>query len=338
MAYSSLSAPIAGTPITVAYQVLVNDDIAWLRGLVPDPAAANLALISSGVSGASWMQVPGAAIATGGITNTQLAAGAALANLTYTPVNKNGDTMVGQLIAKKSGVPFNVGLYLAANIQVQDDAGGYPAVGFYRFGVEASALCFNTGDFYNVTGAGARKIWDDGNDGILSALDAGLLGGQAPAYYATAASVTSEASTRASADSAEATARAAADAAIAACPVGLVAYFNTSSPPTGWAEIVGARDRVLIGANATYASSSTGGATTHNHTTDINHDHAAVLTNDNTAGFSNLNFDHGGSETAASRTHNHGTVDIPALGATSATASTVSHIPPYLAYTCIVKT
>lgn len=96
MAYSTPVNPVAGTVITVAYATTnILDNIRWLRQLQgnADPPGSNYVVVSSSTTGTAWAKVPADA----------LAAGVALANLGYTPVNKVGDNMTGTLNMANSG-------------------------------------------------------------------------------------------------------------------------------------------------------------------------------------------------------------------------------------------
>lgn len=82
-----------------------------------------------------------------------------------------------------------------------------------------------------------KQMWNSGNDGTSTALDAGLFGGQLPAFYATASSV----------------------AAINTVPSGAVVAFRTAAEVTaagaGWAVETNLAGRIIIGAG------TAGGAT-----------------------------------------------------------------------------
>lgn len=96
--WTSPATPIGGTAITTAFwNVNGRDNLNYLRGLLPDAPAADYALISTGVSAATFQK----------IGNAQLAAGVAVANLGYTPVNKAGDAMSGGIsFPQGSGITF----------------------------------------------------------------------------------------------------------------------------------------------------------------------------------------------------------------------------------------
>lgn len=119
MAYGTPADPVGGTVITVAYAVAnLLDPIRWLRLLTgnADPPGSNYVVVSTSTSGTNWAKITtdvladlavtnakmavGAAalnIGAGGVSASMLAAGAALSNLTFTPINKAGDSGIGTL-------------------------------------------------------------------------------------------------------------------------------------------------------------------------------------------------------------------------------------------------
>jgi microcystin-dependent protein len=97
MSYGSPSDPVAGTVITVAYaKSNLLDPIRWLRLMQgnADPPGSSYVVVSDSTTGTTWKKVPADA----------LAAGVAVANLGYTPVNKAGDTLTGPLVVPALGV------------------------------------------------------------------------------------------------------------------------------------------------------------------------------------------------------------------------------------------
>jgi hypothetical protein len=70
-----------------------------------------------------------AAIIDANVTAGKLAAGAALTNLGYTPVNKVGDTMSGQLAISMVGANLGPAMYQNAHLLVETTS-GYPTIGF----------------------------------------------------------------------------------------------------------------------------------------------------------------------------------------------------------------
>lgn len=110
MAYGTPTDPVPGTVITVAYAASnILDPIRWLRLLTgnADPPGSNYVVVSTSTSGTSWMKVPADA----------LAAGVAVANLGYTPINKAGDSGIGALSV----------LGISAGLSGIDSLGGYSA-------------------------------------------------------------------------------------------------------------------------------------------------------------------------------------------------------------------
>jgi len=92
MAISGIASPVAGTVITTTFVDLNYKDpltyaIALLGGFGGEPGAANKMLVSSGSEAASWVD----------------RTAAVLAALTYTPLNKAGDTSSGILIFSDDG-------------------------------------------------------------------------------------------------------------------------------------------------------------------------------------------------------------------------------------------
>lgn len=107
--------------------------------------------------------------------------------LGYTPANKAGETFDGPI--KRDA---NFFLHLSGtNPYIQFDAGDY--ILFDRVNNRLSLLIgsstvvrFDSNGNLNVTGdilSDGNTVWHAGNDGTGSGLDAGLLGGQLPAYY-----------------------------------------------------------------------------------------------------------------------------------------------------------
>jgi hypothetical protein len=101
MPWSAPVNPVSGTVITVAYAVSnILDPLRWLRLMTgnADPPGTAYVIVSDSVTGASWKKVP----------NDALAAGVAVANLGYTPVNKAGDSGVGDLFVTGLSASGNV--------------------------------------------------------------------------------------------------------------------------------------------------------------------------------------------------------------------------------------
>jgi hypothetical protein len=88
MAWSTPTAPTAGTTITVSWATTnLIDNLSWLRRLTgnADPTAANQVLVSSGTTLAAWGTLPDAAMAVQKVTRA-------------------GDTMTGDLAVTRSGI------------------------------------------------------------------------------------------------------------------------------------------------------------------------------------------------------------------------------------------
>lgn len=85
---------------------MVNDPLLWLRLLTGngDPSGPNLVVVSAGAASSAW----------GKVTADVLAPGAAVGNLGFTPLNRAGDTTLGDLVVSRanSGTPSDGVLYL----------------------------------------------------------------------------------------------------------------------------------------------------------------------------------------------------------------------------------
>ncbi len=137
---------------------IANVTISGDAKLVPSSITGNsgASAIGSGVIHANRMvagsfdatQVA-AAFAPGAIPATMLAAGAAVANIGYTPVNEGGDTIGGDLIVYRPGAP---------------------TTGFIGLGGPSLTKYIGNDGSNEVTSTG--KIWTEGNDGPASGLAA----------------------------------------------------------------------------------------------------------------------------------------------------------------------
>ena len=77
MAFTSPFTAVTGAVITAnGWNTSARDNIIHFRGLLPDPGAANLALISSGATAAAWGLIQSANIADGACIATKIPAGA----------------------------------------------------------------------------------------------------------------------------------------------------------------------------------------------------------------------------------------------------------------------
>lgn len=170
MAYGTPADPVGGTVITVAYAVsnLLNP-IRWLRLLTgnADPPGSSYVVVSDSTTGTTWRKVPADA----------LAAGVAVANLGYTPVNKAGDGMSGNLDMANSiqvrgvetgGVIKRTLAFLNSSNQV--------GIGDFNVALilQGSAL----GPSY-YDGTTLHTVWTSGNDGPTSGVSAQFVGGLA---------------------------------------------------------------------------------------------------------------------------------------------------------------
>lgn len=189
MPWSAPVSPTPGTTILVAYATAnIVNPIVWLRLMTgnADPPAANYVVVSTGGASTSWQKVPGDA----------LAAGAAVTNLGYTPINKAGDTTTGQLVIWRTQGAASTA-FSTAPLSVQSlDAAANPAetagIGLHR--LNASGVYFFHGgaaaaDILRIitnTGA-AGTVWHSLNHGSGSGLDADTLDGVQGSGYAPAA-------------------------------------------------------------------------------------------------------------------------------------------------------
>lgn len=113
MPWTPPSDPVTSTVITVAYAVAnLLTQIRWLRGMTgnADPPGTSYVVVADTTSTTSWRKVPADA----------LAAGAAVGNLGYTPVNKAGDTVNGPLVVTGAVLTANNGILVpSGNVTVQ---------------------------------------------------------------------------------------------------------------------------------------------------------------------------------------------------------------------------
>lgn len=211
MPWPSLVPPVAGTVITVAREVAMNNDpLAWLRLLTgnADPPGPHYVVVATGSAATAWAKV----------SADELGPGAAVGNLGYAPVNRAGDQMNGALaIANAAGSPdgtlyfgprggttymgkSGARLYIAgAVVEIQNAlavTGGGLSVTNGNVNVTGDAVIARAAPASNqgvvVLGGhvlqwdGTRLLidghvlWHDGNDGSGSGLDADFLRGMAP--------------------------------------------------------------------------------------------------------------------------------------------------------------
>lgn len=227
MPWSPPVSPNPGTTILVAYATAnIVDPITWLRLMTgnADPPAADYVVVSTSGTTTSWQKVPASA----------LAAGAALASLGYTPVNKAGDASTGtQTVVKTLGA--SGGLYSVAHLVAQSgDAAVNPAevaaVGFHRVNSNAVALFLdNNGWLRQINSSGTvADFWTTLNDGAGSGLDADTVDGKH---------------------------------ALDLSPVGMIASFATLAELTAagssWTRYTAADGRLLVGAGTTFSTTFT---------------------------------------------------------------------------------
>lgn len=143
MAISGIASPVAGTIITTAFVDLNYKDpltyaIALLGGFSGQPGAANKMLVSSGSEAASWVD----------------RTAAVLAALTYTPLNKAGDTSSGILVFSDDGD----GVQLSQGSLITDFSGSgltmYADSSKFRFMREGTSTEIFSGDYAN-----AAPLW-----------------------------------------------------------------------------------------------------------------------------------------------------------------------------------
>jgi hypothetical protein len=135
--FPNLVDPVVGTVITAAWEI-ANPlaAVRWLRQLMgnADPPGSSYVVVSSSTTSAAWSKVPPDA----------LQAGAAVANLGYTPVNKAGDTNVGALsLVGDLALPANTltaRALVAGAGGVAVGAGGIANAGPYAGGSTASGV------------------------------------------------------------------------------------------------------------------------------------------------------------------------------------------------------
>lgn len=143
-------------------------------------------------------------------------------------------------------------------------------------------------------------------------------------------------------------------------PPGAIIMFGSATPPSGWllcngqstsgytalASVVGAtvpdlRDRFIVGAGSTYAQGATGGSTSHSHTLSDS-GYAKIRRANNRVVMDEVasaSWTADNEITATGSSSSQGGSTATGLGgATDATVSTGSFLPPYYALTYIIKT
>lgn len=172
MAYGTPADPVAGTVITVAYAIAnILDPIRALRAFTggSDPPGSNYWLRSTSTSAVSWVS----------------RAAEVLAAIGYTPVNKAGDTMSGNLIFSTSETGF-VG---SGGSRVRDSGtsefqlrvvSGKLVV--YDLTDDSVILRVQDDGTFQFRGA---TVWTSANDGASSGLDADTLQSLTPGNAST---------------------------------------------------------------------------------------------------------------------------------------------------------
>lgn len=312
MARSIPVVPVSGTVITVAWATSsVVDPINWLYVLTggADPPAANRMVRSTSTTATIWGQVIADCIGDAQITDIKMAlqkvnrsntivsnfTAAAIAQLTDffqvqnptdTKPNANTDFYMLQIRHTNVGVDFR--WQLAVDISNQNEI-----------------YCRNIIN----SGVGAWvKLWHAGNDGAGSGLDAGLFGGQLPAFYATASSVS----------------------AIVQVPLNAVVWFPTLADLTAagasWTRHTAADGRLLVGAGTAGSPSLSNPQTfaeATNYGTDWGHTHGAG-SYATSGGFTGTAADavtvqSGGGAQASAITHQNSLAALPVGGTSTAT-------------------
>ena len=176
MGITAQSTVATGDTIEAAYSNTNRDNVAILDARTGgDPGAANKWIVSSGPVGAAWSD----------------RAAEVLAAIGFTPVNKAGDTMTGDLSVRRTATPGQGYLILgnntayfvgfdgsalvlqAPNVFIPSDTyiyrAGAPTTGFIALGNSlAHFLGFDGTNVVTETG----KVWTQGTDGPASGLEA----------------------------------------------------------------------------------------------------------------------------------------------------------------------
>lgn len=270
-------------------------------------------------------------LAANSVDNTKLVAGTVLAHLGYTPVNKAGDTMGGNLtfpngngvLLKDTGGTARIGLMIdvANNVLIGNNAINSPV---YVYGRGISEFLYVT------SGSVSNVVWHSGNDGAGSTLDAGLVIGKIPTATPAAGAIpVADGSGKL-------------DSWItspAAFPSGVGAYVATAAAiPSGWARDNGgvagtvADGRYLVGAGAatgisnaiTYTEATNYGSDTQHTHTSAGHTHGASALGLGGTSAASTGVEDGGSGaddvSADGHQHNPGSYDV--TGATDSGTDT----------------
>jgi hypothetical protein len=172
--YSSLT----GTPTTFAPTAHASSHVTGGSDVVLTPNVITTAMIADGqVTGAkiATATITGGNIAGGTVTNANLAGGVALANLGYTPVNRAGDTITGQMGFNTSGnaivinpgtitITHDTGLNSSSATNaplliVSATTGGRAGIGFWTTASGSAFLYLSTDNkFHFIDSAGTDHI------------------------------------------------------------------------------------------------------------------------------------------------------------------------------------
>lgn len=136
MTWTAPATPVALTAITVAfYNTNIRDNLNHLRGMLPDPGAANRMPISSSATAAAWGPLTLAVIPDGLLTAAKFAAGAAVGNIANA-------TLTAAMLAAGAAAS-NVG---AGGVSAAMLAAGAAASNIGAGGVTASMIAALTGN------------------------------------------------------------------------------------------------------------------------------------------------------------------------------------------------
>jgi hypothetical protein len=230
--FGTAAYPTSGTVITRAYAVAnLVDPINWLRALTGggDPPAADRVIVSTSTTATNWAQITTAVLADANVTDVKLALQKVQA---ATPLATSFGGLLG---ANKNG------FYLMGSPGDAPVAGhSYYAINIVDFTNPTTYNCQLAVDNADPTqmyirliiagsGTAWHKVWNDGNDGSSSGLDAGLLEGHAASFFATATGL----------------------AAVNQVPSGLIAGFRNAADLTaagaGWVAETNLDGRIMVG-------------------------------------------------------------------------------------------
>lgn len=322
MPFPSIVDPVPGTPITAAWEIANPLAAArWLRQLMgnADPPGSNYVVVSSSVSSGAWAKIPVDALAAGvclaqigpgGITNAYLATdsvddrvlatGAAMANLTYRPVNSGGDFALTGPVGWNSSVYVTGAtnqLFLVSGQFVHFVAGGtgtiagtfdvvnktisWGGAAAFTGNLNAAAavltglLTANSG--VNVTGAVSINGATTSTQAITATRFVSTVASGTPPFSVSSPTMV----TLLNAELLGGANRAYYEGlAASGVPSGLIAAFETAaSIPGGWGRYTAADGRMLVGAGSVFSvtwteATSYGSSWSHTHA-DAGHSHGS---------------------------------------------------------------